>query len=211
MNLNFSEFPEIQEANWLIPAPCDNLKALPEIYARFCSAIYMTTHIGGASDKYMITDSEKSAAYLRAALHEFSSIEDIIKINFSDIDEKKYRICKSSNPLFHIMKLLRNYNVHVSMNKVAAKNMQVISLHDTDEIFDITVKYINNLSLSELEKTRDSQRYSKSDLKKMINYFNNQQHEFGVCELIKQGILLYSKQINYLLSNGEFDSNSRCL
>ena len=97
------------------------------------------------------------------------------------------------------------------MNKVAAKNMQVISLHDTDEIFDITVKYINNLSLSELEKTRDSKRYSKSDLEKMINYFNNQQHELGVCELIKQGILLYSKQINYLLSNGEFDFNSRCL
>ncbi len=57
-------------------------------------------------------------AYLRAALSEFVSIEEVL---IQDLEANKIiadvlKINATQNPLFHILKQLRNYNIHLGIS-----------------------------------------------------------------------------------------------
>lgn len=134
-------------------------------------------------------------AYLRAALAEFSSIEDIISQSVQK-NEELLLIRNSNNPAFHFLKLLRNYNVHLSESVLEEKNIQV-TFAGTEH--DLAVLYIDNLEVNEILKLYSAKYYSKAEIDKFIELFEEKQHRFGVGNLLVTIIIQYSKYISSLL------------
>lgn len=173
------------------PTPDEGLKEFSDLYDRFCSAIYMASNIGVQS----------STGYTRAALAEFAGIDEFIEQNFKQLKRENYIIYKQPNPLFHIMKMLRNYNVHIAESFLSEKEINVAFRSKPEETFEIKISYINNLSADELKKLRSAKDYSKEEIEKMIMHFETAQHKFGVSDLLICGVILYSKVIANLITS----------
>jgi hypothetical protein len=190
----------VESGYLIIPEPSKVLKQYIDIYDRFCGVIYMLVKVSGKPDKSMISNNAKDAAYIRAALSEFVGIEEYIKEVYPNLPKAEYRIYKSVNPIFHLIKILRNYNVHISHSTLEQKPMMVRTLLDESQEFEVQVKYISNLSTAELRRLSSTKDYSDSQLEMLVECFDKEQHEFGVTTLIMQAALEYSEQIEKSLS-----------
>tara|TARA_R110000851_G_scaffold331701_1_gene506289 strand:+ start:281 stop:1021 length:741 start_codon:yes stop_codon:yes gene_type:complete len=199
LKLDFEKHTKVESGYLLIPQPQDGLKEYIDIYDRFCGVIYMLVKVGGDPDRFIISKEANDTVHIRAALSEFVGIEEYIKEIYPNLPKVDYRIYKSSNPIFHIIKLLRNYNIHLTNSTLKQKPMMVKTLIDESQEFEIQVEYISNLSVSELRRLSSAKDYSDTQLQKMVECFNNEQHEFGVTTLIIKAALEYSEQIKKLL------------
>ena len=201
MKLDFENYSKIKYGYLIIPSPPEKLKIDLEIYDRFCGVIYMAVHVGGESDKYFISKKAKDASYIRASLCDFVSIEEYIKQSYPDLNIENYRFYKSTNPIFHMLKLLRNYNIHLSDSTLANKSMMVRIPKDGTDDFEIQVEFISNLSIPEIRKLYSAKDYTDQQLQKMIECFEKEQHEFGVSALIIKSALDYAEKIERALQN----------
>lgn len=197
--MNLDEFPKMDNGYLVVPKPSHSISGHQELYERFCCAIYMAANINGKAGLHMISNEGAAKAYLRAALAEFFSIEDILRVQFAS-DTESYMVKNSSNPLFHLMKLLRNYNVHLAATSLEKKEVVVALPTEPGRSYAVSVAMIDNLEVEELKKVRDSKYYSDSDLKKMINNFNREQKKFGVGDLIIKGLIMYSAYVGQFLT-----------
>lgn len=201
MKLDYSLFPKMESGYLIIPTPDEGLREFSDLYDRFCSAIYMASKIGGESSKYMLSNKAHSSGYTRAALAEFAGIDEFIEQHFKQLKRETYIIYKQPNPLFHIMKMLRNYNVHVAESTFSEKEINVVSPSKPEENFDIKIYYINNLSAEKLKQLKSAKDYSKAEIEKMVTHFENAQHEFGISDLLVRGVILYSRVISRLMTS----------
>jgi hypothetical protein len=199
MKLDYSLFPAMESGYFIMPTPDERLRDFSELYDRFCSAIYMASKISDDSSKSMLSNKAHSSGYTRAALAEFAGIDEFIEQNLKQLKREDYTIYKQPNPLFHIMKILRNYNVHVGESTLSEKAMKVALPSKPQEAFEISIRYINNLSADKLKQLKSTKDYSKAEIEKMIVHFDNAQREFGVSALLIRGVILYSSVISCLL------------
>lgn len=174
----------------LVPGPPEALNNFHELHARCSAAIYMASHIGGKSTKSVISDEVHKAAYIRAALSEFVGMEDVAKSLADKEYEHEISIDKCNNPLFHIMKLLRNYNIHVGSSVCSEVTVPVIAVGEEHEI---NTDVIDNLSVESLKALRAGKNYTYTEMDRMVQYFTLEQNKLGVCDLLLKGILLYTE------------------
>lgn len=195
VSYNYDLFPKMDKGYLLIPEPCAELKPFQEIYDRFCSAIYMASRasgktIGVGGNRF------RHCAYIRASLAEFSSIEEcVVQLSAIASDKKSFLIRNSSNPAFHFLKLLRNYNIHLSESTLAEKTIQITFGDDLSE-YDLDVLYIDNLHIKEILKLNSAKYYIKTEIEKFIDFFEESQHKFGVSSLLLAIIVQYSEYIS---------------
>ncbi len=200
MKFDYSQFPTLHKGYLIVPTPCEELKQLDlDIYERLSAAIYMTAHINGESKKAMISTKAVQSAYLRAALTEFVSLEDLIEQKYSNFPKSDYKFYKSLNPYYHLIKLLRNYNIHLSDSFLDKSNISVSLINEPNKVYDISITIIDNLSVSELKNLTSAKDYTNLHLEEMLVRFDEEQRKFGVSCLLLEGILKYSKQITTLL------------
>ncbi|QGM26914.1 hypothetical protein [Acinetobacter towneri] len=201
MNLDFENYPKIQMGYLMIPSPSDDLKRYPEVYDRFCGIIYMAAKVGGDSDKYFISKKAKDAVHIRSALSEFVGVEEYVMQTYPNAVPEAYRLYKSSNPIFHMLKLLRNFNIHLSDSVLDFKPMMVRTLIENSGEFEINVDFISNLSVDELKRLKSAKDYSAELLYEMVRCFEKEQHEFGISTLIISSALDYSEIILKAIEN----------
>jgi len=185
----------------IIPKPDQGLVGYREIYDRFCSSIYMASMISEKAGKYMVSESAKHCAYVRATLAEFCSIEECIKQLYPQLDASLYQLHKTNNPAFHVLKLLRNYNIHLSDSTLSEKSISIVLASKPDSEHDISVLYIDNLDSSKLSKLQSAKHYSIEEIDTFIEVFNDKQHEFGVAQLLIAIVVQYSEFIAKFLTN----------
>ncbi len=183
----------------VVPSPDTTLKIDMEVYEKICCAIFMASNIGAENKLYMISSESVSKAYFRAALAEYVSIEDILKIEYPGLTQE-YSIVKSSNPLFHLMKLLRDYNIHLGHTELTKEQISVVLEKHPSEVHQLDIQVVTNLNAGALKNLRNAKHYSDTDLLKMVEMFNNQQLAFGVGDLIIRGLLEYSRYVEKFLT-----------
>lgn len=207
MNLNYELFPKMDKGYMIVPKPDERTQLDIDIYARFCSAIYLASHIGTDESRHFISNNNIKTAYLRAALAEFITIEELLKVNYpNNADIECYSLIKSENPIFHFLKILRNYNIHLSNSSLGGINFRAYSPRKPEMIFELNSSIIDNLHVEEFKKLnayKDKKRrlYSEQDILKMISYFDKEQSSFGVCDLIIRSIVDYSVIVGSFLKN----------
>lgn len=183
----------------VVPKPTALPQAHKDIYERFCCAIYMAAGINSRTSLYMIAPDAASKAYLRASLAEFVSIEDALKLKYPSLSGE-FSIVKSSNPLFHIMKLLRDYNIHLGVTSLSGSEITVALEEKPQDVHYISTLIVNNLEIDSLKNLNNAKHYSESDLINMVDNFNAQQLRFGVADLITKGLLMYSSYVEQFLT-----------
>ncbi|CAM3346688.1 hypothetical protein [Shewanella pealeana] len=199
MNINFETSTRIEQGYLLKPLIGEDLKEFPAFYDRFSAALYMATMAYDNSDSYQITSEPRKSAYLRAALAEFTGIVDVLSDSMPHIPKHLYSVYKSNDALYHMFNLLRNYNIHIAKSSLDQKSIRVRYLFDMENEHDHTVDFISNLSVIELKRLKCAKDYSGNLLEQLVDYFEHQQHEFGIQALIQKGIIDYSEHILRLL------------
>jgi hypothetical protein len=199
--INFETSTHIEHGYLLKPHIEKDLEKFPIIYDRFCAALYMATMACSKSDTPQISEEARKSAYLRAALAEFTGLVDILSVTMPHIPKNLYSHYKSSNALFHMLNLLRNYNIHLAKSSLEQKTMKIRYLFDMENEHDHTIDYISNLSVTELMRLNCAKCYTREQLEELVQYFEYQQHEFGIQTLIEKGILDFSKHVLEILKD----------
>ncbi|MBU2986803.1 hypothetical protein KO528_15670 [Saccharophagus degradans] len=204
MKIEFSEFPIMEKGYLIVPEPSEYLRDYGELYDRFCSAIYFAASIGRKSNLYMISAKAQAEGYLRASIADFISIEDLLRAKYPN-DTVEYSLIKSTNPLFHFIKQLRNYNIHLSTARISTREISVIIASDKSRsVHRIDAYYIDNLDINEFLKLDCFVRYhnyTEDQFCRIIDLFNTEQCKFGVGDLLIRGILEYGKVIEEFLAS----------
>ncbi len=201
MKLDISKATIVEHGYLLIPTPHELLLNFKSVYDRFSCVIYHAAMIGDKPVKGKISIENKDITHIRAALSEFIAIEDLIKNTYPDIDKNSYMIYKSGNPILHMLKIIRNYNIHISNSLIKKKTMMAKTLLENTPEIEINVPYISNLSLNELRRLNSAKDYSDAQLKEMISVFEIQQHEFGIDTLLIKAAIDYSELLSTALSS----------
>jgi hypothetical protein len=199
MKYDYALFPRMETGYLITPSPSANLKPFKKVYDRFCSALYMASMISAKAGKCGIDDSTINCAYVRATLSEFTSIEEFISQLYPEINCKQYKLHMSNNPAFHFLKLLRNYNIHLSESTLSEKTISVALKSEPEKEYDKKVFYIDNLDIQEILKLTGARHYTNEEIKLFIECFDLEQHVFGVIDLLMTIVVHYSEYVSICL------------
>lgn len=198
-HLDFDNYTRIENGYLLLPSPDDRYRDLPGIYDRVCSIIHFASKIGEKSDRSAISTKALSEAMTRAALSEFVALEDYITALNPLYKGVWFSHRDSSDPIFHMLKLLRNFNVHIDTSTLQSERMRVRTLIN-DKQYEIEKEFISNITLESLAKVHDSKFYL-SILPQMIDVFEEQQRRWGIGSLIIKCSLDNMSKLDHMLSS----------
>lgn len=182
-HLDFQGYTKMVNGLLILPSPDEKYKILPDIYDRLCAVIYFASNIDGKSNKHIMSDKAHSEAMVRAALCEWVAIEEYISITYPDYKGTWFNEYAHSNPILHMLKLLRNYNVHIDSSRLEKESIRIAHPFDKNNEYDLCRVYISNVSVDSLKKLHAAKKYIPH-LPKMVDVFNEQQREWGIAELI---------------------------
>ena len=136
--------------------------------------------------------------FLRAALAEFVSMEETLIRDLDNTNSTKtaIKINNSSNPLLHILRELRNLEIHLNSSTLSAEQRDFMWKPFGEERNVTTnVWYIDNLQPSDFLQLRNARNYNLTELEMCINRFLAEQKEWGIQEMIIRGVNSYSEEI----------------
>lgn len=204
-HLDFENYTKVEHGYMMLPYPDENLKVLPDIYDRICGVLELAWKIGKNANSRSISENAFSETMLRATLAEFFSLGEYVKEFYPTYGKNIwFNEHVDTDPIFHMLKLLRNYNVHVDSSSLSTKPMDVASAMFPEKVFTIDVSFASNLSIEGFSKVKAAPQY-KSCLQQMIDVFEEQQHEFGVDTLIIKCVLDTQQRFSVLLDTEHKD------
>jgi hypothetical protein len=157
------------------PLEC-RLTSLPSVLERVRGAVMFSESASRAGDDW------PAAAYLRAGLADLVSIEEVQQLDRPTSPPLKIRNC--TNPLVHLLALVRHLNIHVK--SVVAIAREVPANFGGHE-FDLQVCVISNLTVSDFQDVRNVRYYSSAELQQMIDWFQVAQLHWGAGYLLRIG------------------------
>jgi len=168
-------------------------KSLNTVKECINSAIFMASQIELVEHCLSTAHPESvRPAYFRASLSELCRIEDIMK------EHKLPNFYKSDDPTLHIVKLLRNYQIHIA-------TIELSSGHSTVKLSREEMAYrsfiAENMSALELRKLDSSKPYSDEQLDKLVEFFDSEQRKLGVVQLLYHIIMRVEEYTKHSLTN----------
>ena len=141
-------------------------------------------------------DRLKTEAFIRASLAELVSMEDTLPRDLKRIglNDTSIKLNDSRNPLLHIIRELRNLEIHVRTSRIGRFEKAVLIGEDKIPI-DISCDFLEDISVESCGGLRNAKNYNPDDLKTMIGWMNQAQNEFGISELIFRAIEIFSLEI----------------
>jgi hypothetical protein len=177
----------------------EKLVRLPEVQERVKGCVRFCWHIAYQppdTDINADNDAKKRQKYLRAALAEYASLDEVAEYDFENMHlGGPPRIINSKDPRLHIMRLLRHANVHLETSQLQKGSRPAIWNGPNGPVhFDFTTFVINNLEQS-IGKTRDAQKYQLFDLQEMIKWLKSEQYEWGIQNVILRATESYIREL----------------
>jgi hypothetical protein len=191
-----AQFVPVAHGFLMPPRPASwsrNMSALKECIE---SAIYMASQIELVDHGISIFRPERvRAAYFRACLTELCRIEDMAKSI-----GKKIRFYSSNDPSLHLVKLLRNYQVHIASSELKTGQVDV---EFSGEQMVYRSFIVDNVSVAELSKLiRVKDDYSESQLEEIVRLFESHQRKFGVVQFLYHLAKRVESHVQHSLTKG---------
>lgn len=158
------------------------LSSMPQTLERVDSAVMFAAHCSG--------ESWRAAAFLRAALVDYCSIEEMQGVDRPACAH--FKLATSPNPLLHILALLRHLNVHVQSAEAAAHS---INVQFKGQASDLDVYVISNLDPSNLAALKNGKHYNRADIDRAVAWFAAKQMMWGAGDLVRMGTELLAGAI----------------
>lgn len=165
------------------PLEC-RLTSLPSVLERVRGAVMFSESASRAGDDW------PAAAYLRAGLADLVSIEEVQKLDRPTSPPLKIRNC--TNPLVHLLALVRHLNIHVKSVVAIARE---VSANFGGHEFDLKVCVISNLTVSDFQDVWNVQYYSSAELQRMIDWFQAAQLHWGAGYLLRIGAESFAAEV----------------
>jgi hypothetical protein len=171
------------------------LIGLPEPLARRMSSLPLTLDRAQSSIMFAAHASKqgepwRAAAYLRASLAEFCSMEEVQETDKPSAPPTK--ITDSLNPLLHLLALIRHLSVHV---KSVRTQLQSIPVMFGDYNFDLDIYIWTDLDSRSLSKLRNGKWYKLADLERATAWLNTAQLNWGAGDLVRAGVEEFAAQL----------------
>jgi hypothetical protein len=188
--LNFDELPNIHffdRRSMLITLDKDlerKLPAQPEVFERVRSAVMFAEQSGKQDDLW------RSAAFLRAALAEFGSIDEVQPAK--KWTPEGFDLGKTSNPLPHLLSLMRHLNIHV---KAIQGEPHKVEFTIGEHAGEHEVFIVSNLDAADLAVLNNGKLYQRSDLQMVVAWFEEAQRHWGAGYLIRVGVEIYARAL----------------
>lgn len=162
------------------------LSKLPETLARANSACHRCDEARGDGA------AETKGAALRSALAEFVSMEEALArdLNNAGIAAAPVKITESQNPLLHVVREFRNLETHLQTSRLRSL-MKEVTYGGTNHQLDIWI--VEDITESDFMKLRNSKRYKRDDIVKMVDWFNEAQKKWGIDQLIYRAVVEYCR------------------
>lgn len=160
-----------------LPQPLEaRLATLPHTLERLQAAVMF------AEQSARQSEPRRAAAFLRAALAEFRSMEDMQEV------DKPSSTCLDlinlNDPLLHLLKLLRDLNIHEKTVKTIPHS---VPASFDNQSFSLNVFVISNLRPTDFAALKNRRHYSSSDLQAMITWFEKAQLHWGAGYIVRLG------------------------
>ena len=126
---------------------------------------------------------------MRAALGELVSVEDTLKW---ECPNNSFKLWWSSNPLLHILRELRNLNVHLKHSELAPQEITVRLGAPDSKDFSINIYNLSDLTPEAFSKLNNAIRYTPEQISALVNWFNEFHKHWGIGDAIHQGITALS-------------------
>lgn len=200
--LDFRQLPVLNNKRpWLCQLGdkrTNSLKTFGHVFERANCVLHFTAKFHSENNEII------KKGLLRAAVSEFVSIEEVIKIDsdINNISLPPLLIIKTENPLLHIVKQLRNYNIHLGSSVIDYTEETIRTFGTLDNInngtgyeYEDNEAIIKNLDIIEFNKLKDAKHYTNQDKLDIIDWFNKNQIKWGVDHLIYLATLDYCDRI----------------
>lgn len=137
---------------------------------------------------------EAKESALRSALAELVSMEESLgrDLNNAGIGAAPVKITESQNPLLHIVRELRNLEIHLQTSRLKSVEKEVTYVGDN---YQIDIWVAGDITESGFMKLRNAKRYKREDVVKMVDWFNWAQKEWGINQLIYRAVVEYCRMI----------------
>lgn len=205
---DFHRRPSTYNLPFIFEAP---LSILPETVNRASIAVKFCWFATVSPDDLLhCGDAEKCRAlregFLRAALAEFVSMEDALGRDLQRAGIKEtFRIYESENPHLHIVRELRNLEVHLRSTELKAE-LRTYTYADRDMKPVPGSNHESRIWTSDLLRPEDLMRlnnakyYSRADLDRMCEWFNEAQLSWGLPDVVFRAVLSYCDEIRHWLA-----------
>lgn len=172
-----SKFPTLDFGHVLPPPISPQVVKNPKLRNCLRIAIYMASQIEMAHASLRLRLDPIRSGYFRAALAEIIRTEDIMQESGTP-----FRFRDTDNPLLHILKILRNYEIHIGQNHISAGNV-LVRHGEAEGVYESFI--VTNLNTDELLKLKDVPGYYTAEqLDELIKLFDTHQRRFGVVQLL---------------------------
>jgi hypothetical protein len=113
------------------------------------------------------------------------------------IKAQSIKITDLPNPLLHLMRELRNLEIHLTSSQLSKANKDVtVIIFDAEHQSQTTVWTVNDLTVEKFQELRYARnRYTKEEIEKMVNWFNEAQYDWGVSDLLFRAIVEWASAI----------------
>lgn len=181
-----------------------SMAKFPQTIDRAESSLHFCWAIDNGSVVFEKTDTrsvKRREGYLRASLAEFVSMEETLKRDLTPlkrdltplgISATPLKINHSKNPLLHMIRELRNFEIHLYSSKLSSATRTAIY---ANENIEIDIWMVGDIQESNFRKLRNARNYDDKDISKLIDWFNNAQKHWGIHDLIHRAVTAYCDEI----------------
>jgi hypothetical protein len=132
----------------------------------------------------------RAAGFLRAALAEYCSIEEMQAVDMPS--SKHFKLASSPHPLIHLLELVRHLNIHVRTTQTRSHSIEFTA---KGQPFDMNVYVITDLRAADLASLRNGAKYDRADLDQTVQWFLARQVHWGAGDLITMGVNRFAEEL----------------
>lgn len=196
--LDFAQAPDLSARpiiDALDPYVIGPMEVIPETLARAQMSLRFPVYGLDIAAVRHLTEPDALAVlegFLRAALAEFVSMEETLKSELKLNSAR--RLYDYPNPLLHIMRELRNIEIHQRTGKLAQRSRDAVFSNTNDQI-TINIYTIDPITPQQFRNTKNAQYYDDSDIDALVAWFNNAQEQWGVAYLLVKAVNTFCNHI----------------
>jgi hypothetical protein len=146
---------------------------------RFCTKI---ANLEGDDNQTL----RQREGYMRAALSELVSVEDALKW---ERPNDPFELWWSKNPLLHVLREIRNLNVHLKPSVLSSQQIVVHLAAPRSEDIPINIYFLSDFTVETFSELKNAKRYTPEQISKLVAWFNEFHGHWGIADAIHQGIV----------------------
>jgi hypothetical protein len=202
--LDFNLLPKLESAPFFISLDSklqSSIAKLPETAARSDAALRFCWYVSQGNQQLHAEEPRATRlreAFLRACLTEYRAMDEVLPRDLAAlcIQASPLKINQLKNPLLHLMKELRNFEIHLATSSLLSAEINVVAKWQDKEIEHKSSIWVTDpLTVTKFKQLKNSRYYLDADITAMVNWFNQAQQEWGVHHLAFLAIKMYCEEL----------------